>query len=225
MHRPGFSLREVQGALVQYEEGQGCVDADGRYFPEQWGCERLNPVDPYGRMGYPVPQYCPAQTPTPKPPPPTPVPGSVPPPLMTRFKAGGFGQNCQNGSICCHNPEEGPQFQQHHICEVGSTQLFDYADPDKRGFRHGGPCDADHELTWLNVCGQRDWDILGGPAVEVFGAYWEKSDSNPHHTLVEFIPGQPFIICVYAPLNPRTADGLEVLVADNNRTCSEHLYY
>lgn len=55
MHRPGFSLVLLRNALVQREEGRGCVDADGRAFP---GCGDLHDSDPYGHLGYPTPSYC-----------------------------------------------------------------------------------------------------------------------------------------------------------------------
>lgn len=180
----------------------------------------------------PTPSPTPIAPPTPSPgPSPTPV-ASGPPPVLTKFKIGGHPADslCRRATgedrvePCCQNPESGPRFQHENICEVGSTELLDYADPTLQG--RGGPCDPEHFANWSSFCLFQDWDVIGGPAISCAGALSCNKASNPFHTDVHFEPGRCFTICASLPPGAVTTSGHALLSArgDGAPSCATHCY-
>lgn len=114
------------------------------------------------------------------------------PPLLVLWRAGDK----------CHNPKNGPKYQ-NGLCLVDSTPWFrDPAHPEDR--EHDSSCDIEH-IGWLTFCNQQNWLDSRGPERSVTGSHgrWWVDDENPAWTWVEFEPGQSFMLCTkpYADVN------------------------
>lgn len=168
-----------------------------------------------------TPSPSPNPSPTPSPAPTaTPVataPPGVESPTLVMFKVQGFNPNRPYN---CHNPQDGPKFQNQHICVKDSTEIFCNKDGSKCG-----PCDTDHMDNYTTFCNNQDWDIVGGPHIHsISGATAEKDGDNPFYTNVTFTPGVPFTLCIRAPQNPKTASGQPVTVQGTAQTCVTETY-
>lgn len=182
-----------------------------------------SPEPTIGPTSSPTPTPAPTPTSTPSPaatatpgPVATATPG-VESPVLVMFKLQGFNPNRPYN---CHNPEDGPKFQNQHICVKDSTEIFCNADGSKCG-----PCDTDHMDNYTTFCNNQDWDIVGGPHIHsISGATAEKDGDNPFYTNVHFTPGVSFTLCIRAPESPKTVSGQPVRVQGTAQTCVTEKY-
>lgn len=165
----------------------------------------------------PSPSHSPTPSPAPTATPQPTVPPEVESPILVMFKVQGFNPNRPYN---CHNPQDGPKFQNQHICVKDSTEIFCNKDGSKCG-----PCDTDHMDNYTTFCNNQDWDIVGGPHIHsISGATAEKDGDNPFYTNVTFTPGVAFTLCIRAPQNPKTASGQPVAVQGTAQTCVTETY-
>lgn len=120
----------------------------------------------------------------------------------------------------CHNPEDGPKFQEKNICLKDTTRYL--CDPNNPG--NCGPCDTDHMDNWNTFCLGQDYDprkirftVKNGTAVPT---------DNPSQYEVHFTPGVAFTACASAlPYGEdETTDGLKLQQKGNTETCVTEKY-
>ncbi len=139
-------------------------------------------------------------------------------PVLVLFKVQGFNPTKKYN---CSNPEDGPKFQNDHICIKDSTEIL--ADPND--LSKSGPCDEEHPINWNSYCNRRDYDDPRGPHRNVTGARsFNVNGDNPFKTDVHFELGVPFTICIRPEADIHTADGINIPVHGTAASCVTETY-
>lgn len=179
--RIGFDIDHGHRKLLQYgdkwlahDDGRGCVDAYGRFFPDSGGCLKLyehpeGPSAAWTHDGMAMPFKCPTPTPTPGP---TPVgtPSTSCAPVESTEHWMAPGDHC-------------------HLWERDMGRIRCLVDSTIRPI-----CDHDHQENWDGVCGKRfhdpDYDSEAGAQTwAISGA----EDLGPHrkNSAQRWMVGEP----------------------------------
>ncbi len=179
--RIAYDISAGHKKLLQYgdkwlahDDGRGCADAYGRFFPDRHGCMVLyehpeGPTAPWSFLGLAEPYKCPDATPTPAPTP------TGPP--STSCAVVESTEHWMAPGQSCHQWEH----------DMGRIRCL--VDSTIRPI-----CDLDHQENWDGICGRRqhdpDYDSPeGAQAWIVSGA----EDLGPHHknSAQRWIIGEP----------------------------------